>query len=103
VKTLFPLDLPSTEWSEFSTQGFSIRVSGVIYHGSQPPVCGVPLGGIDTGCLDLEANGLFGYSMIFNSLIPRRGPLNLPFLGVSVGGLTLTGTGLSPASRRLPW
>ena len=83
--TLFPINLPQREWVEFTAQGFSTTVCGVIHRGSNPPVCGVPLGGIDTGCLDLEANGLFGYSTIFNSLIPRRGPLNLPFLGISVG------------------
>jgi len=63
-------------------------VCGTIYRDSQPPVCGMPLGGIDTGCLDLEATGLLGYCTIFNSLVPRRGPLNLPFLGLSIGTQT---------------
>jgi len=86
--TLFPTDLPLRDWSEFPAAGFSKPVAGFLYQASQPPVCGVPLGGIDTGCLDLEATGLLGYSSIFNSLVPRRGPLNLPFLGVSVGQQT---------------
>jgi uncharacterized protein (DUF608 family) len=46
------------------------------------------LGGVDTGCLDLETSGLLGYCTLFNSHVPRRGPINLPVLGVSVGGKT---------------
>jgi uncharacterized protein (DUF608 family) len=84
-RTLFTTDLPQQDWSEFIAQGFSSPVCGVIYRGSRPPVCGVPLGGIATGCLDIEASGTLGYSTIFNSLVPRRGPMNLPFLGISVG------------------
>ncbi len=82
---LFPTNFPAREWAEFAAEGFSHPVCGVIHRGSNPPECGMPLGGLDTGCLDLEATGLLGYSTIFNTLIPRRGPLNLPFLGVSVG------------------
>jgi len=85
---LFPIDLPSQEWVEFKAEGFSKPVSGVIYRSDDSPVCGVPLGGIDTGCLDVEATGLLGYSSIFNSLVPREGPLNLPFLGISIGRQT---------------
>ena len=48
----------------------------------------MPLGGVDTGCIDLETSGLWGYCTIFNSHVPRRGPINLPFLGMSVGGQT---------------
>jgi len=87
-QTLFPTDLPEREWVEFLAQGYPAPVCGVIHRGSNPPVCGVPLGGIDTGCIDLEATGLFGYSTIFNSLIPRRGPLNQPFLGISIDSQT---------------
>jgi uncharacterized protein (DUF608 family) len=105
---LFPTDLPqkepvlslSKEWAEFSAAGFRVPVCGVIHRGSLPPVCGVPLGGVDTGCLDLEATGLLGYCTIFNSLVPRRGPLNLPFLGVSVGMQTWICTTLILPERR---
>lgn len=97
---IFPIELPDREWVEFSAQGFSDPVYGIIYRGSNPPVCGLPLGGIDTGCLDLEATGLFGYSSIFNSLVPRRGPLNLPFLGFSVGSQTWVCSTLSMKERR---
>ena len=101
---LFPIDQPPVTWGEFRARGFTDPVSGVIYHGTQPPVCGVPLGGLDTGCLDLEASGLLGFSSIFNSLIPRRGPMNLPFLGVSVGAQTWVCTTLNLAGPRdLTW
>ncbi len=85
---LFPTDLPEREWSEFAAHGYEAPVSGLIHRGTNPPVCGVPLGGIDTGCLDIEARGLLGYATIFNSLMPRRGPVNLPFLGMSLGRQT---------------
>ncbi len=82
---LFPTDLPERQWLEFSADGFSGPVAGLIHRASHPIPCGLPLGGIDTGCLDLEPNGTFGRVSIFNSLTPRRGPMNLPFLGLSVG------------------
>ena len=82
---LFPTDLPTMEWTEFAAAGFSAPVTGAIHRGSRPPSCGMPLGGIDTGCLDLGPSGLLGFSSIFNALYPRRGPLGVPFLGLSVG------------------
>jgi len=85
---LFPTDLPGSEWVEFQAAGFSQPVCGVIYRFAQPATNGLALGGIDVGCLDLETNGLLGYCTIFNSHVPRRGPLNIPFLGLSVGGET---------------
>jgi hypothetical protein len=42
----------------------------------------MPLGGLDTGCLDIEPNGMLGYSTIFNHLVQPRALLNLPFLGL---------------------
>jgi len=98
-ETLFPLDLPEREWVEFKADGFSKPVAGVIHRGTNPPVCGVPLGGVDTGCLDVEATGLLGYNTIFNSLIPRRGPMNLPFLGIAVGEQTWVLTTLDMGGR----
>jgi uncharacterized protein (DUF608 family) len=47
----------------------------------------MPLGGLATGCPDLEATGLLGYCTVFNSLVPRRAPLE-PLLGISVGRRT---------------
>lgn len=85
MNLLFPVELPVRQWTRFEAQGYRIPVCSVIYDGDNPPVCGAPLGGIDTGCLDIEASGLLGFSTIFNSHVPRRGPLNLPFLGLSLG------------------
>jgi len=87
-RKLFPTDLPASEWVEFQAEGFSKPVCGAIYRFDQPATNGLALGGIDTGCIDLETSGLWGYCTIFNSHVPRRGPLNLPFLGLSVAGQT---------------
>lgn len=96
---LMPEGLPEREWTEFSAEGFPRPVTGAIYRGTNPPVCGIPLGAIDTGCLDLEPSGLLGYCTIFNSHLPHRGPLNLPFLGVSVGLQTWVLTTLDIRTR----
>ena len=85
---LFPTNLTTSEWVQFEAAGFEKPVSGVIYQLPQPAANGMPLGGSDTGCLDLETSGLLGYCTIFNTHVPRRGPLNLPFLGISVDGTT---------------
>jgi len=83
---LFPIDFPGPEWVSFPADGFSDPVCGVIYRSSDKVTNGMPLGGIDTGCLDLETSGLLGYCTIFNTHVPRRGPLNLPFLGIGIDG-----------------
>jgi hypothetical protein len=59
----------------------------------------VPLGGIDTGCLDVEATGVLGYCTIFNSLVPRRGSMRAPFLGIGVGLQTWMLTTLNMEGR----
>ncbi|MFX0102321.1 MAG: GH116 family glycosyl-hydrolase, partial [Candidatus Hodarchaeota archaeon] len=82
---LFQTDQPTRKWQEFQVKGYDFPVSGLIYKASNPSVCGVPLGGVGTGCIDIECDGTLGYSTIFNSLWPRAGPLNLPFLGISIG------------------
>jgi len=84
VTTLFPIDLPSLEWKEFTAEGYSKSACGVIYRRNERPEQGVPLGGLDTGRLGLEADGTFGYCTIFNSICPERGPLKVPFLGLTV-------------------
>ncbi len=84
-KKIFPTDLPELNWVEFSAEGFSKPVTGVIHRVAYPAACGMPLGAIDTGCIDLETDGTLGYCTVFNSHVPRRGPLNMPFLGFSVG------------------
>ncbi len=83
---LFPSDLPTLTWSEFVAAGFERSVCGFIYSSDDPPTCGMPLGAIDTGAIDLEANGTFGFMTNFNSHVPRRRPLNTPFLGLHVDG-----------------
>jgi uncharacterized protein (DUF608 family) len=86
TERLFPIELPPNQWSEFSADGFEVPVTGVVYREDKPAVNGMPLGGIDTGCLDLETTGLLGYLTVFNSLAPRRGPVNQPLMGVKVDG-----------------
>jgi uncharacterized protein (DUF608 family) len=85
---LFPTRAPSRDWVRFPSPGFKQPVTGVVYRLADPVVCGVALGGLDTGCLDLETSGLWGYSTLFNSHLPRSGPHNEPALGLSVGGRT---------------
>ncbi len=85
---LFPTDLPANKWVQFKAAGFKTPVAGMVYRRECPPTCGMPLGGVDTGCLDLEQSGTFGFCTVFNSHVPRRGPLNQPFLGMSVDGRT---------------
>lgn len=82
---LFPRALPEREWTTFEARGYERPVAGLVHRSQNSAICGVPLGGVDTGCTDIETNGTLGFTSIFNSLMPRRGPLNIPFLGVSVG------------------
>ena len=85
---LFPIELPANEWHTFPVSGFSKPACGVVYRRQRSPKNGMPLGAIDTGRLDLKTNGTFGYCTIYNSIVPQRGPLDLPFLGMSVGNQT---------------
>ena len=88
MPTLFPLDLPSREWRAFAAAGLATPACGTIYRSADQVFNGMPLGNIDTGCLDLETSGLLGYCSLFNTFAPRRGPLNTPLLGVSAEGRT---------------
>ena len=95
TKQLFPAGLPTLEWVEFEAAGYTRPVSGVIYDSGEPPCCGVPLGGISTGCIDIDARGVFGFSTLFNPSAPhplrekwrvtRKIPAIRPFLGMAVG------------------
>jgi uncharacterized protein (DUF608 family) len=85
---LFPAGLGAAQWSTFRAAGYSAPVTGIIYRGDPRPQSGMPLGALDTNCIDLETAGTFGYSSLFNHFTPRGGPLNTPFLGISVGGKT---------------
>ena len=97
----FPIDLPELQWVEFEAAGFSKPVSGVVYRSDKPPCCGVTLGGISTGCLDIDARGVYGWSTLFNPVGPhplakepnqtpltRKLPQLQPILGLSVGAKT---------------
>lgn len=83
ISRLFDVDAEPLAWREFAAEGFSRPVCGVIYRAGEA-VCGLPLGGMGTGCIDLNTDGLLGRASIFNSFIPQR-ELNAPFLAVSVG------------------
>ncbi len=97
---LFPSGLEAFDWSNFHAAGYRVPVTGIAYRQEQAswsqfgagsgirPVSGVPLGGIDTGALYIEASGALGYSSIFNHYTPQGGPLNTPYLGLAVGGKT---------------
>lgn len=110
---LFPPGMPHREWREFAAAGYARPVWGTIYGADRKPECGVPLGGLGTGCLDIEADGQLGYCTCFSHVWghgdgsdggrkyrdrivdrngrvvdlndPSRGPLNVPFLGLAVG------------------
>lgn len=95
---LFPRDAKELEWVRFAADGFAEPVSGIVYTADRPPCCGVPVGGLATGCLDVDARGIWGWSSIFNPIgphpqttdirLPRRVPRIEPVLGLSVGGTT---------------
>ena len=80
---LFPPHLLHARWRTFHAAGYAHPVTGIVYRGDPRPTCGMPLGGLDTGCIDLEPNGMFGYSTIFNHLAGPRALLNLPMLGLA--------------------
>jgi uncharacterized protein (DUF608 family) len=85
---LFPPHLLHATWQSFAAAGFRQPVTGIVYRGQPQPTCGLPLGGLDTGCLDLEPNGTLGYCTIFNHLVEPRLLLNAPLLGLHCGGHT---------------
>ena len=82
---LFPDDLPHLEYCKFKAAGFTYPACGVIYHKKARPEQGLPLGGLDTGRIGLEADGTLGFCTIFNSICPEGGPFKVPFLGMTVG------------------
>ncbi|MDE3180927.1 MAG: hypothetical protein KGM47_14875 [Acidobacteriota bacterium] len=81
---LFPTEVPSNAWAEFSAAGFSEPACGIVYRKADDVPNGMPLGGVATGTLDLDTDGTFGYFNLFNSGVPTRGPLKYGFLGISV-------------------
>ncbi|MGA8529752.1 MAG: GH116 family glycosyl hydrolase [Acidobacteriaceae bacterium] len=81
-------------WRQFRAAGFPGSVAGALFRGSNPPCCGMPLGGVSTGCIDLDVRGVCGFSSIFNPWskctavanwrMPRKPQLMSPLLGLSV-------------------
>lgn len=89
AEEVFPAQtLPELACAQLTDSGFTRPVCGFIHRKENPATCGIPLGGIGTGCLDLGTDRTFGYCSIFNSHVPRRGPLKQPFLGLHVAGQT---------------
>src|SRR3989338_5873528 len=68
---LFPVPATHKQWIKFKAACYQNEVTGVIYRADQT-VCGMPLGGLATGCIDLDTNGTLGRCTIFNSIIPPR-------------------------------
>jgi uncharacterized protein (DUF608 family) len=85
---LFPLEVPRKQWAQFSAAGFSQPACGIVYRREDEVPNGMPLGGVATGCVDLDTDGTLGFSKLFNSGVPTRGPLGYGFLGLSTGGRT---------------
>jgi uncharacterized protein (DUF608 family) len=86
--TLFPTDAAANEWLQFPAAGFTKPACGFIRRRANPATFGMPLGAVDTGCLGIDTDGTLGLCSIFNSYVPMRGPLKLPFLGLSAGKQT---------------
>jgi uncharacterized protein (DUF608 family) len=85
---LFALDTPRKQWLEFSARGFPMAVPGIIFNPADTS-CGIPLGGLGTGCMDLNTDGLLGRCSIFNSFAPPR-ELGCPFSALTVASRTWT-------------
>ncbi len=94
MNTLFDTSLPERAWTTIAAQGFEAPVPGALFRGSRKPCCGVPLGGIGTGCVDIDASGAWGYNSMFNGYtfntdstrVPRVAPSLWPILGLAVDG-----------------
>jgi uncharacterized protein (DUF608 family) len=94
MRTLFDTTLPERAWSLIPTEGFDAPVPGALFRASRKPCCGVPLGGVGTGCVDIDAAGAWGYNSMFNGYtfnpdsmrIPRVAPTLWPMLGLAVDG-----------------
>jgi uncharacterized protein (DUF608 family) len=93
MNTLFDTSHPERVWTSIRTAGFDIPVPGAIFRGSHKPCCGMPLGGLATGCIDIDASGAWGFGSLFNGStfnpdgmhITRVAPTLWPMLGLAVG------------------
>lgn len=84
ANTLFSVTKPQKNWASFKASGFKQKVAGVVYQSGQS-VCGLPLGGIATGCIDLNTEGTLGRCTCFNTIIQPRELGDIPFLALAVG------------------
>jgi non-lysosomal glucosylceramidase len=75
---------PADAVRQFPAPGFTGQAVGVVYDAADVKQ-GVPLGGLGTGYIDLNADGTLGLCSIFNQFVPPR-KLNTPFLGLVVDG-----------------
>ena len=107
---LFATDNPQRNWTQFSAVGYSEPVCGIVYRLKDTVTNGMPLGTVDTGCLDLQTDGTFGYNTIFNRIVPRgEFGLRMPVLALSAGGKTWASGGrpsrptLTPTPAWLEW
>ena len=81
---LFSVTKPQKKWTSFKASGYKKNVVGVVYQSGQA-VCGLPLGGMATGCIDLNTDGTIGRCTCFNTIIQPRELGDVPFLALSVG------------------
>jgi hypothetical protein len=58
--------VPEGRWCKFSGLGFDNQVIGVVYRAGQA-TCGLPLGAIGTGHIDLDTDSTLGRCTIFNT------------------------------------
>lgn len=87
-KKLFPINVVTGKWLLFEAAGFSAPACAVIYGRENEVLHGMPLGGISTGFINVETDGTWGQSSLFNSGVPVREKTQLPFLGLNVEGTT---------------
>jgi len=74
IARCFPWACRASGFLRFPAQTLGAEPAcGVVYRTEDLVTNGMPLGGIDTGCLDLETSGMLGYSTIFNTLVSRGG------------------------------
>ncbi|HWD18981.1 MAG TPA: GH116 family glycosyl-hydrolase [Verrucomicrobiae bacterium] len=81
---LIPDEVPPLEWVQFSTPSYSAPVSGMVFDDQHPTCCGLALGGIATGCLDLDVDGTIGFDTLWQGY-PKKLQRKTPFLGMAIG------------------
>jgi uncharacterized protein (DUF608 family) len=94
MDALFDTACPEREWSRIRTRGFERPLPGAVFRSARRPCCGMPLGGVGTGCIDLDVGGVWGHGSLFNGYtfnpdtmrIPRVAPSLWPMLGLAVDG-----------------